>query len=185
MQYPDILVDAKVAIEVQFSRISIKEVKSRSRGFEQIGVAVIWLIEQLQYRKGYLYLNTFQAYFINPIDRTLYSWEHEKQLIVKYVNIQHIGGRKFIAHRRIIQISELLSFNEKRMSHIVINCQIDISVVIFLIVEKRSVLEPSLSAMYQLQITDDEVCRDTGYIFRIKFLLKIIQYNGNSSLSCC
>ena len=50
MQYPDILVDAKVAIEVQFSRISIKEVKSRSRGFEQIGVAVIWLIEQLQYR---------------------------------------------------------------------------------------------------------------------------------------
>ena len=136
MQYPDILVDAKVAIEVQFSRISIKEVKSRSRGFEQIGVAVIWLIEQLQYRKGYLYLNTFQAYFINPIDRTLYSWEHEKQLIVKYVNIQHIGGRKFIAHRRIIQISELLSFNEKRMSHIVINCQIDISVVIFLIVEK-------------------------------------------------
>lgn len=71
------------------------------------------------------------------------------------------------------------------MSHIVINCQIDISVVIFLIVEKRSVLEPSLSAMYQLQITDDEVCRDTGYIFRIKFLLKIIQYNGNSSLSCC
>lgn len=81
-------------------------------------------------------MNTFQAYFINPIDRTLYSWEHEKQLIVKYVNIQHIGGRKFIAHRRIIQISELLSFNEKRMSHIVINCQIDISVVIFLIVEK-------------------------------------------------
>ena len=51
--------------------------------------------------------------------------------------------------------------------------------------KKRSVLEPSLSAMYQLQITDDEVCRDTGYIFRIKFLLKIIQYNGNSSLSCC
>ena len=69
----------------------------------------------------------------------------------------------------MIQISELLSFNEKRMSHIVINCQIDISVVIFLIVEKRSVLEPSLSAMYQLQITDDEVCRDTGYIFVSNF----------------
>ena len=71
------------------------------------------------------------------------------------------------------------------MSHIVINCQIDISVVIFLIVEKTFGVRTVLSAMYQLQITDDEVCRDTGYIFRIKFLLKIIQYNGNSSLSCC
>ena len=57
-----------------------KEVKSRSRGLEQIGVAVIWIIEQVQYHKGYLYLNTFQAYFINPIDRTLYSWEHENNL---------------------------------------------------------------------------------------------------------
>ena len=114
-------------------------------------------------------MNTFQAYFINPIDRTLYSWEHEKQLIVKYVNIQHIGGRKFIAHRRMIQISELLSFNEqKNESYCYKLSNRHISRYI-LIVEKRSVLEPSLSAMYQLQITDDEVCRDTGYIFRIKF----------------
>ena len=43
MQYPDILVDAKVAIEVQFSRISIKEVKSRSRGFEQIELQLFGL----------------------------------------------------------------------------------------------------------------------------------------------
>ncbi|MGW9856416.1 competence protein CoiA [Staphylococcus hominis] len=173
MQYPDILVNAKVAIEVQFSRISMKEIKTRSRGFKQIGITVIWIIEQLQYNKGYLYLNTFQAYFINPIDRTLYSWDHEEQVIVKYINIQHIGGRKFIAHRQIIQISELLSFNEKenylycyKLSnrHIyryIINCR-----------RKRSVLEPSLSAMYQLQMNDDEVCRDTGYIFPYQIFIE-------------
>lgn len=173
MQYPDILVNAKVAIEVQFSRISIKEVKSRSRGLEQIGVAVIWIIEQVQYHKGYLYLNTFQAYFINPIDRTLYSWEHEKQLIVKYVNIQHIGGRKFIAHRRMIQISELLSFNEqKNESYCYKLSNRHISRYIFNCRKKRSVLEPSLSAMYQLQITDDEVCRDTGYIFSYQIFIE-------------
>lgn len=173
MQYPDILVNAKVAIEIQFSRISMKEIKSRSRGFEQIGITVIWLIEQLQYSRGYLYLNTFQAYFINPIYRTLYSWDHEKQLIVKYSNIQHIGGRKFIAHRQIVQISELLSFNEKgnyslcyklsnrHISHYILNCR-----------RKRSVLEPSLSAMYQLQINDEEVCKETGYIFSYQIFIE-------------
>ncbi|MGX8004756.1 hypothetical protein ACWTWI_08585 [Staphylococcus hominis] len=33
-------------------------------------------------------------------------------------------------------------------------------------------LEPSLSAMYQLQITDDEVCRDTGYIFSYQIFIE-------------
>lgn len=43
MQYPDILVDAKVAIEVQFSRISIKEVKSRREDLNKLELQLFGL----------------------------------------------------------------------------------------------------------------------------------------------
>ena len=43
MQYPDILVDAKVAIEVQFSRISIKEVKSHQEDLNKLELQLFGL----------------------------------------------------------------------------------------------------------------------------------------------
>ena len=43
--------DAKVAIEVQFSRISIKEVKSRREDLNKLELQLFGLSKQLQYRR--------------------------------------------------------------------------------------------------------------------------------------
>ena len=48
---------------------------------------------------------------------------------------------------------------------------------------KNSVLEPSLSAIYQLRLTDEAVYHNFGYIFLINFILRIIQFSGNYNLN--
>ena len=46
-QYPDLVIDNKYAIEVQFSRISVNEIMKRTRGLESIGLSVYWLISDM------------------------------------------------------------------------------------------------------------------------------------------
>ena len=51
-QYPDILVNSKYVIEIQFSRIDIEEIIERTKGFKQLNMEVIWLIQDCRYHRG-------------------------------------------------------------------------------------------------------------------------------------
>ena len=51
-QYPDILVNSKYVIEIQFSRIDIEEIIERTKGFKQMNMEVIWLIQDCRYHRG-------------------------------------------------------------------------------------------------------------------------------------
>lgn len=164
-QYPDVLVNSKHVIEVQFSRINYREIKARSKGFKQLHMSVIWIIEDCRYIKGTLFLNTFQAYFIHPMTRILYTWSNQKQSIIKYYEIQHIGGKRFYAKRTICDINHLFDNKASLYPHIYKLTNRQVSHYIHQCRRKDSVLEPTLSAMYQLRLTDEKTCTKFGYIF--------------------
>lgn len=164
MQFPDILVNSNFVIEVQFSRISFQEILERTNGFKKLNMKVMWIIEDSNYHKGVLYLNTFQSYFINPHTRVLFTWNHRKRCIVKYHHIQHLEGKKFLAKRLMVNIDNIMcdditispyTYKLKKQSvmNYIQTCR-----------RKNSVLEPSLSAMYQLRLTDELAWESTGYI---------------------
>lgn len=164
-QYPDVLVNSKHVIEVQFSRINYEEIRARSKGFKQLNISVIWIIEDCRYIKGTLFLNTFQAYFINPMTRILYTWNKQKQFIIKYYEIQHIGGKRFYAKRIICDIKRLFDNKVSIYPYMYKLTNRQVSQYIHQCRRKHSVLEPTLSAMYQLRLTDEETCENFGYIF--------------------
>ncbi|MCJ1656760.1 competence protein CoiA family protein [Staphylococcus sp. NRL 16/872] len=165
MQYPDILIDSKIVMEIQFSRISFQEIKERSLGFISLDVKVIWIIEDSKYYKGILYLNTFQAYFINHLSRTLITWNNSKQVLYKYSHIQHLEGRKFLAKKEILQMNNIKSDDTVLYCHTFKLSNDKINKYIQQCRRKNSVLEPTLSAMYQLRMTDIDVCNSSGFIF--------------------
>lgn len=165
MQYPDILIDSKIAMEIQFSRISLQEIRERSLGFKSLGVEVVWVIEDSKYHKGVLYLNTFQAYFINPLSRTLLTWDRSKQVLYKYSQIQHLEGRKFLAKKELIQMNNIKDDETVVYCHTFKLSNDKIIKYIQQCRRKNSVLEPTLSAMYQLRMTDIDVCNSSGFIF--------------------
>ncbi len=167
-QYPDILVNSKYVIEIQFSRIDIEEIIERTKGFKQLNMEVIWLIQDCRYHRGRLYLNSFQAHFIHPINRCLYVWNQKNKCVVLYSQIQHIGGKQFIAKQTVIEINELvnqISIMSTPYQHIFKLTKSEIHYYLNQCRRKNSVLEPSLSAMYQLRLTDEAVYHNFGYIF--------------------
>ena len=167
-QYPDILVNSKYVIEIQFSRIDIEEIIERTKGFKQLNMEVIWLIQDCRYHRGRLYLNSFQAHFIHPINRCLYVWNQKNKCVVLYSQIQHIGGKQFIAKQTVIEINELvnqISIMSTPYQHIFKLTKSEIHYYLNQCRRKNSVLEPSLSAIYQLRLTDEAVYHNFGYIF--------------------
>ena len=54
-------------------------------------------------------LNQFQATFINPMSRTLFTWSIDKAELVIYRHLlQNIGGKKFVAKSYTSNLTTLL-----------------------------------------------------------------------------
>ncbi|HDF4305760.1 TPA: competence protein CoiA, partial [Staphylococcus aureus] len=109
--------------------------------------------------------NHFQSMFINPITRKLHTFNLEKKQIMMFQQIQYIGGHKYVAEKRNVKMSEL--FNEAPCDYHAVYklSKFAINQYIKYCRWQNSVLEPTLSAMYQLQLTDQEVVHNYGYIF--------------------
>ncbi|SUM32329.1 competence protein [Staphylococcus gallinarum] len=84
MQYPDIVVEQRYAIEIQFSQINCDFVLKRTNGLTLNNLNVVWIIKNPNYnkRKYLLFLTRFQRAFINPRNRTLFAWELGKSEII-------------------------------------------------------------------------------------------------------
>ncbi|MBU5271431.1 competence protein CoiA [Staphylococcus caprae] len=164
-QYPDLVIDNKFAIEVQFSRISVNEIMKRTRGLESIGLSVYWLISDMVIKKNIMKLNQFQATFINPMSRTLFTWSIDKAELVIYRHLQNIGGKKFVAKSYTSNLTTLFDKGNHRHYKVYQLTRAKILNYIKQCRWKNSVLEPTLSAMYQLRMNDEKVCDRLGFIF--------------------
>ena len=112
--------------------------------------------------------------------------ESKNKCVVLYSQIQHIGGKQFIAKQTVIEINELvnlISIMSTPYQHIFKLTKSEIHYYLNQCRRKNSVLEPSLSAIYQLRLTDEAVIITSATYSLINFILRIIQFSGNYNLN--
>lgn len=193
-QYPDLVINQSNAIEIQCSTISSAEIIERTLGLESIGLKVFWLINDVKIRGRLIELTQFQTTFINPIQRTLITWNFSESNLIVYTHIQNIAGKKFICKRQPISPNELFNTYKSKQVRVYKLSKRTINNYILQCRRKNSVLEPTLSAMYQLKMNDSKVCISTGFIFlnqiyiethpvewQLKYLLLRRKYDSHQS----
>ena len=102
------------------------------------------------------------------------------------VKFKDIGGKQFIAKQTVIEINELvnqISIMSTPYQHIFKLTKSEIHYYLNQCRRKNSVLEPSLSAIYQLRLTDEAFIITSATYSLINFILRIIQFSGNYNLN--
>ncbi len=77
-QIPDILINNKYVIELQYSPIPYKQILQRTEGLKKMGYKVSWLLNDVDYCHNKVKFNHFHSLFINPITRKLHTFNLEK-----------------------------------------------------------------------------------------------------------
>ncbi|MGW7975466.1 competence protein [Staphylococcus xylosus] len=170
-QYPDLIINNKIAIEIQFSNITIDNIKKRSNALASIGFDVIWIIGKLKYNKRtkILILNKSERTYINLKRRQLFSWHSDTFLLYRYKIVQFIGGNRYIAIREQLSYKQFTYYFNKNDSPM-LPCHFkltksSIEQYIKYCRRQRTVREPSLSVIYNLQLTESWVCENLGMVY--------------------
>ncbi|WP_426432590.1 competence protein CoiA [Staphylococcus xylosus] len=170
-QYPDLIINNKIAIEIQFSNITIDNIKKRSNALASIGFDVIWIIGKLKYNKRtkILILNKSERTYINLKRRQLFSWHSDTFLLYRYKIVQFIGGNRYIAIREQLSYKQFTYYFNKNDSPM-LPCHFkltksSIKQYIMYCRRQRTVREPSLSVIYNLQLEESWVCENLGMVY--------------------
>lgn len=175
-QYPDLIVDNDVAIEIQFSKITILNIKKRSLSLLNLGFNVVWVINNPHYdaKTHILKLTTYERTYINLNSRHLFAWEHKRQQLYQYYIIRFLGGKRFVALRQTITFDTLLRITHK-MKMPTFNLKLTDNTVrkyLKYCRRSRSVHQPILSIMYQLQLSETWIIKHLGIIFDEQLYVK-------------
>ncbi|MDG0843250.1 competence protein [Staphylococcus equorum] len=177
-QYPDLIINHSVAIELQFSQITVLNIKKRSISLQKCGLDVVWIINNPNYDKitQILILTTYERTFINIKERHLFAWNHYTQQLYKYKIIQYLGGKRYVAIREVISNDALIYTSTQRniqQNNLTLKLS-DTAIIKYLknCRNRRSVLEPSLSVMYQLQLSEAWVSKNLGIVFPEQLYVK-------------
>ena len=164
-QVPDLIINKTNVIELQFSTIPYTDIISRTRGLERLGYKVRWIVKDSDMINEKVKLSRFLASFIQPHSRTMFTFNSSEKTFYLLSHMQHIGGRMFCCEKHsilphnIFQDVPTASIIPYKLSSTCIHkylrrCR-----------RQNSVLQPTLSAMYQLRFTDYDVTENFGYIF--------------------
>ncbi|ATY56591.1 TPA: competence protein CoiA family protein [Staphylococcus argenteus] len=164
-QIPDLIINNKYAFELQLSPIPYRQVLQRTEGLNKLGYKVVWLLDDIQIFQSKVKLSHFQSIFINPITRRFYTFNLEKQQIFEFKQLQSLGGNNFLATKMEAHIKELFIEIPHNVKSIIKLSKSSIIQYIKYCRWQNSVLQPTLSAMYQLRLTDEAVVINYGYIF--------------------
>ncbi|WP_415363045.1 Competence protein CoiA [Mammaliicoccus lentus] len=148
-QIPDILINRNLVIEFQYSPINLELLGSRTAGFRALNLNVIWISKPANEYNRILKLSYFEAALINHTHRTLITYDYNRKLLIKYDQLQSLDVSHFIFRKNIIKWEDLLqAHNVSRVPTFLLNdnfynnylgkCR-----------QTRSVLEPTLSLLYQ------------------------------------
>ncbi|ARJ51425.1 competence protein CoiA [Staphylococcus lutrae] len=166
-QIPDIIFK-KWAIEIQFSPIGIRKLRERTRGLRDAGYQVIWLTSQPRQRNGQYCLSQLQQQCIIPSHRTLYCIDTIQFQLICLSGLIPLSHNTFHVQSAMIPISKFGAHLEAMPTQ---SCEIrklSTSQILNYIQQcrrKNSVLDTTLSLMYQMRLTDIQVTKLTGYLF--------------------
>lgn len=166
-QIPDIIFGAW-AIEIQLSAIAIKTMRARTEGLQREGYHVLWLAEKPQMKKGLYVLSQLQQQCIIPSTKTLYCMDTTSCQLFRLSHIMPITAKTF--HGQLMPLS-IKAFSEALQQGS--QCdgivrKLSTSQILKYIQQcrrKNSVLDSTLSLMYQMRMTDEQVAKITGFLF--------------------
>lgn len=161
-QIPDILLKEGVALELQLSIIPAHIIASRTAGYRSLDMKVCWITDyhSVKLKGNILTLNYFQQSLIYYPSHTLFALDIAGETFYA-LKIQQVVGRfKYKVQRFTVQSKEVLFYHMThsllQSEHRVMNDR-DVQQYVRNCIAKRSVLEPTLSALYQLNIRKDNI----------------------------
>ncbi|MDU9417280.1 competence protein CoiA family protein [Staphylococcus lloydii] len=170
-QIPDILINNKIILEIQCSPITVQQLQTRTSAYNNLGYIVIWIIKDTFKDKSVLSLNAFQSACINPHKQQLFLWNMHKSRLYSFKHLIALGGNRFIGEQTDDGLTEI--FNADKIRKVVYRLSRACGMKFLTQCRrKRSVLEPNLSVMYNLKLSDDWVCENLNFIFPEQIFLK-------------
>lgn len=167
MQIPDIIFKTW-AIEIQLSTIAIKTMKERTQGLQREGYHVLWLAEKPQMKKGLYVLSQLQQQCIIPSRKTLYCIDTTSCELFRLSHIIPITAKTFHGQLMPLSIQEFIQVLQQELQCDGIVRKLSTSQIFKYIQQcrrKNSVLDPTLSLMYQMRMSDEQVAKITGFLF--------------------
>lgn len=89
----------------------------------------------------------------------------KKFVLILYSHLQHVGGKNFVAQRKVLKFEDIINmtFQSNNVPKFRLSAS-NIQRYINYCRKRHSVLEPTLSAMYQLNMCDSDVISKLGYV---------------------
>ncbi|NJH67592.1 competence protein CoiA [Staphylococcus agnetis] len=165
-QIPDLTV-GRWAIEIQLSPININTLQKRTEKLSQLGYHVIWLTELPKFKYGMYELLQRHQSVIHPDTHTLYCLSQDGTKIIELSQLIPVKANRFIGVQQYVNVKDWFTRVNNTCTPTVVRklSRSHIEAFIAQCRMKHSVLEPHLSLMYQLQLTDDQVIKLTGFVF--------------------
>lgn len=156
-QIPDCFHRSGIALELQLSVIPAQHIYLRTLGYDKLGLKVIWIAkyEDIKLNGNRMKLTHFQAAMLCLKSHVLMTYHTKLQQFIALICLEIININEYLVQVKVVEDGQtLLSImkssqfkcrasilNHKATRQHINNC-----------LSKRSVLEPTLSGLYQLQI---------------------------------
>ncbi|GGA98835.1 transcription factor [Macrococcus hajekii] len=183
-QIPDILIERRLAVELQLSVIPVDAIIRRSAGYRRLGMDVIWIADELKLTKqgDVLKLTAFQRSLVETSRMQLYSFDSEQNIFycyqlteltsdlqMRYIRSEIQTVADFTAVRG--QLSACIALSNHQKKGFIRQC-----------LKQKDVREPTLSALYQLRIQHQQLPASIGIVVPLQFFIRTHPITWQSQL---
>lgn len=171
-QIPDVYVNNHIALELQLSVIPIEMIVNRSLGYRMIGKEVIWIADDRMIKKDRtLKLTAFQRSLIDTKRMRLISYNADDERCYIY-KITGVDAHLTLNYTKSVFTRQQLEASS-RMDHAVYwMSRGECLKYIHRCRQERSVLQPTLSHLYQLRIDQRKLPDTLGVIVPMQFFVR-------------
>ncbi|NHA42013.1 competence protein CoiA [Staphylococcus schleiferi] len=166
-QIPDLIV-GRWALEIQLSMISCKRMRQRTVGLTQLGYYVLWLTALPKIKQGRFILTQLHQQAILPESYSLFCINTETDSIYRISQLVPLTATQFYGEMTAIPVAQLCHYLSHQTPEEMIVRKLSTATILSYIRQcrqKNNVREPTISLLYQLQLTDEQVIKLTGFLF--------------------
>lgn len=152
-QIPDLLVHNHLALEIQLSRISPTLIVERTKGYRSIGKDVVWILAEgdMKYDDDYCRLTHFQVSAMK--DGKITTYDLDTGTLYHYTLTHSLGAGRWKYVRHAVPPEEIITVQVKPEYAPHALTQSEVDVLVRRERQQKSVMNPTLSYMYQLGLT--------------------------------
>lgn len=147
-QIPDLLVDNKLALEIQFSTIPAELIAERSKGYFTLGMEVIWLLDEASIRVDNDRCIPTHFQFSTAYQRSLFTYSKETGKMHRFILHLNHGCGRWSFTKTELSMEALLKRSSVPGSPAVKLTVYEVQQMIRREKQQKSVLNPTLSFMY-------------------------------------